>query len=426
MGILGREPLVLGGLSVVSLLATVAFQFMLVGRVGLGVPIDVFVASASLSQILSSLVLTVMPAVLVPALSNTGPGERYPLVVNVLITSTPVLCLVALALSIAARPWGAVVFDAFSEESLAAFVALQKIHALAIPASAVTALGGSLLHAKGLFRANAKILAFFSVLAALLLAVFGCGTDLIRAAWIQNGCLLAQAFTMLGLASRGERLKHFRFLPNAMGRLCRKAGPLFGGAAYGRMEILVDRHILLRGEAGEMAIFALVRQVLEAGAGLLARTHIATVVPILAQTAGAGESSRFSAIYLVRKSQVMWLASGLLFFTWTGAALVVNFPDFALPESAPADVLALIPLLSGVLVFSATGGLAASAFYALGDTRTPTIVGVLGFTFFAALKLWIHPRFGVLGVALASSAYFATNSVTLGLFLRRRLKQGIN
>lgn len=89
---------------------------------------------------------------------------------------------------------------------------------------------------------------------------------------------------------------------------------------------------------------------------------------------------------------------------------------------APADVdllHALLVALAGVGLGAAAGQVLTVAFYAYGNTVTPTRVGVIGFTLAIPLKALFFWWWGVLGIAVATSIYTMGNACAHGLLLRR-------
>ena len=421
MGALERFPIGVGIFSVFSIAASVGFQFILLARIGLGSQMDLFVISGSIAQVLSSLVLTIIPAVLVPVLSNLENSARLSTAVGIMTVLASLLGIIAVGISLTAAYWGPVVFQIVQGDALADFVKLQGIQAISIPAAAITAVCGSVLHARGQFLLHAQILALFPALAALVLLLVQADLNISNVVWIQNFALISQAFVIFLLVRWRQPFSRHRGSVMRIGMVWRKASPLLMGAAYTRTELLIDRHLLAQGSAGELAAFALVRQLLEAGAGLLARTHIATAVPSLSRAADARDIRSFKATYLSSLWQIRWLSITLLLAAWVLMLVIVHLPGFLVREGGALDVPELVPMLGGVLIFAATGGLAAHAFYALGDTQTPALFAVASFTLFMIAKIWVYPRYGISGLALATSAYFACNAAVLSFFLRRRL-----
>ena len=76
----------------------------------------------------------------------------------------------------------------------------------------------------------------------------------------------------------------------------------------------------------------------------------------------------------------------------------------------------LLVVYLGVIVGGSFGSIASKVFYALGDTRTPVIIGAVGFTAGLVLKIALAPSYGVVVLAAATSACFLI-SMALMLWL---------
>ena len=87
------------------------------------------------------------------------------------------------------------------------------------------------------------------------------------------------------------------------------------------------------------------------------------------------------------------------------------------------DVLhGLLLALVGVWLGGAAGQVLTVGFFAVGNTDTPTRVGVVGFTLAIPLKIICYRWGGILGLALAASIYTVGTAVAHGVLLRRDLR----
>jgi peptidoglycan biosynthesis protein MviN/MurJ (putative lipid II flippase) len=83
-------------------------------------------------------------------------------------------------------------------------------------------------------------------------------------------------------------------------------------------------------------------------------------------------------------------------------------------------VLALIGS-SGVLLCGSINHLLMSAFYAQGDTRTPTKIQMLSYSVGIVMKCCGFVLGGLFGIVLAMSLYYALEGFLLGAVLHRRM-----
>jgi peptidoglycan biosynthesis protein MviN/MurJ (putative lipid II flippase) len=71
------------------------------------------------------------------------------------------------------------------------------------------------------------------------------------------------------------------------------------------------------------------------------------------------------------------------------------------------------------------GQLTSQAFYALGDTRTPTRLGIVTFTVYVPLKFLAFRAFGIYGLAASTGLFFLVNVALQYVLLSRRLRRRI-
>jgi putative peptidoglycan lipid II flippase len=74
-------------------------------------------------------------------------------------------------------------------------------------------------------------------------------------------------------------------------------------------------------------------------------------------------------------------------------------------------------------VAGAIGQVTSGALYALGDTRTPPVIGAIGFTLGIGLKLAGVRWLGTPGIALGTTIYYVVNLLLLNGALVRSVKQ---
>ena len=75
--------------------------------------------------------------------------------------------------------------------------------------------------------------------------------------------------------------------------------------------------------------------------------------------------------------------------------------------------------LGGYWIIGSAGAVTSAAFYAKGNTVTPTRLGAILFTFFIPVKIYCYYRYGIIGLAIAISVYYFT-SFLIQLFLLRK------
>ena len=69
------------------------------------------------------------------------------------------------------------------------------------------------------------------------------------------------------------------------------------------------------------------------------------------------------------------------------------------------------------------GSAAVAVFYAFGETRIPTVVGIGGFLASLVFKAVLFHYFGILGIAAGASLYFSLNMVLYHVSVGRRISR---
>ena len=147
------------------------------------------------------------------------------------------------------------------------------------------------------------------------------------------------------------------------------------------------------------------------------------MVPQLARQASDKAWWEFKRSMNARLLWVIWItvpvSMGILFHGQGLLKLLFGYGHFK-----PADVIELkwlLVALSGIWVGGAAGQILSTAFYAKGDTKTPTWIGVVGFTFGLTFKIAGFYLWGVFGIAIGTSAYYLLNAVWMNVAMNRNL-----
>ena len=85
--------------------------------------------------------------------------------------------------------------------------------------------------------------------------------------------------------------------------------------------------------------------------------------------------------------------------------------------------VAFLVLLLGFVLVAAAGTAVVAVFYAMGDTRTPALIGSAGFVLGLAAKAAGFLAAGLPGLAAATSLYYLLNLGALVYFAWRRLER---
>ncbi|MEI6413539.1 MAG: lipid II flippase MurJ, partial [Pseudomonadota bacterium] len=200
--------------------------------------------------------------------------------------------------------------------------------------------------------------------------------------------------------------------------------PLLAGLAVTRFDQVLDRVLLSFTAPGTLSLFH--AALLGHGAANQV-AYKALTVPLLSRLATlAGEPAGFQRILRQGLRHTLWLSLAAFLATlavvWVLGGLWRSWVGVS-PASPAMSLLAVLFLsLSGVWFAGMLGQTLTAGFYALGDTRTPMKIGLMGFFGVGwVLKIAGLALGGGLGIALAVSVYYSLNALWLYRELRVRL-----
>jgi putative peptidoglycan lipid II flippase len=145
-------------------------------------------------------------------------------------------------------------------------------------------------------------------------------------------------------------------------------------------------------------------------------------VPRLAIAAKSGNWPGFRHIY---RQRLFWMAG----ISFAGCVVLLVFGEAVLrllighggitAHSVHSLWWIMIALL-GVLIGGTVGQVTSVAFYAMGDTKTPTNLFIWTFTIYIPIKVLAFLKYGLMGLAVATSAHLIVNFL-LQLFVLERV-----
>jgi peptidoglycan biosynthesis protein MviN/MurJ (putative lipid II flippase) len=411
-------------LATLNVAAAFLVQLVVLARIGPGSATDAFMAAATLPQMLAGMAAAVLASAVLPMLAGE-PKERQGSDGWFLLLAVGAAFLaVALLLSLSAATWSRWLFPGFSTAAGHLAADLARIQIFSMVFAAMHAVLVAVCYARGQFvRVEAVGLIVVGGAAAILffaLPVYG----IAAAAWAVTLTALGQMLALLpvlGLPRRaGAGAVH-------AAEAWQRIRPLLLGNVYHKSDVVVDRYLLSMAAAGDMTLFALAQQFHGAVAGLFGKVWGNTAIPGLVVCAKRGDRAGFGALYRRRLATLALLAGGSLLLLWVAGEPVLALL-FGHGKVAAEDVATLWRLMmyaGGVLVFGCVGVLVAGAYYALGDTRTPTYLSMATFTLFIVVKYFAFQSFGASGVAVAASGYFAVNALLLAAALPAKARRAV-
>jgi putative peptidoglycan lipid II flippase len=413
-----RLALSLGILSVTNVLLGFLAHWYILTTLGPGVETDALYAAMALPQFILGVFAGSLVYVLMPLLSTADEDCWRQDTWNMLLSAGGAAIVLSLLLGLLASLWAPALFPGFSGAGRMLIVSLVRVQLVGLAFSVPVSILWATHAARGRFI-RAETCAIASAVLCLALLVPGLPRfGIVAAAW---ALALKTVFNVLllltGIGSPRFGGRRTRVVRDAWNRL----RPLLLGTIYYKTEPLVDRFLASLALPGSLSLFALSRQIYDAGAVVLSRALVSPMVPELSQSAARGDWLRYDSV--LRKRLIVM---GVL--TAAVVLAVALFGEFALSlvfrggrfSADSIRVMWHMMLLLGVaFVFGMLNDIQAFAFYAVGDTTTPTRAISLVYTFSVVVKVAAFFRFGIMGLAAAAGFQTLLLSVILAVKLRR-------
>ena len=183
--------------------------------------------------------------------------------------------------------------------------------------------------------------------------------------------------------------------------------PLMAGAAYYKLDPLVDRYLASQLPPGSISHLGYAWRIATALI-TIGTTGLSTVAfPALSTHSAGGRMDAFrdeiAHCWRFLAFLMIPICVGLALFSRPAVADLLERGAFT-----PADTRAvawLLVLYIGAIIAASVGEVAAKVFFALNNTRTPTVILAISFTVGLALKFALAPRLETAGLAIATSLY---------------------
>jgi putative peptidoglycan lipid II flippase len=402
----------LGGLAVVNiLLSSLMYMYVLIA-LGPGSQTDALFASVVVPRLILAIIGGSLTHVLVPVLA-AQPSEDLRkngwtlfLLVGLFFAALEIL------LHLLAPFWVRAVLPGFSEEIRLLTIELARVHLAAMVLTSLCSVLATFHQAtKRFIRVElVSLLSTALSFAVLLWALSVYGVK--AAAW---AVVLRTSLQVLFLLPGLGRYCPPDWRSPAVAEVLRRFKPLLFGTTYYKLGPLVDRFLSSMTPAGGLSLLYVGQQIFTLANEIIYKAFTVPAVPLLASHAQAQEWHRFRSVLYTR----LWIvgavtAAGYLMFLWVGESLLSWVASYGHISEADIHSLWLIVVaLIGFLIAGSMGQIASAGFYAKGNTATPTLVGVIGFTVGIAAKVVGFFHFGLIGIAAGTTLYYVVNLVVL-------------
>ncbi len=419
-----NSPKKFAGLSmvvIINLALQFLFQWYIIVSFGAGTVTDAFFGAMVVPQFILLVLSGSLTLVLVPILAQYSGSTFLKEAWTYFVGAGLLFGGIALLLLFTAQWWVHFLFPAFKGDVYVLSLNLSRIQLLAMVLSALLSVVWAIHSA----RENFFLIETSSIVAnliAFLLLYFAIKYySIYAAAWVSVIRILLQ------LVLLGKILYPYykpSFNSPSFKTVWKKLKPLLAGNMYYKTDILIDRHLTSIGVNGGLTLFNLAQQIYSVGYSVLSKILVNTMVPQMAKANASGDEKNYNQIFKKRLFISLVITTGVFILfailgKW-GLTFVFSFKNF--DSTYIARLWWIMIFLAGYWIFGLVCAITASAFYAKGNTVTPTRLGAILFTLFIPVKIYCYYRYGINGLAIAISGYYLTSFLIQLFLLRKHLR----
>jgi peptidoglycan biosynthesis protein MviN/MurJ (putative lipid II flippase) len=197
--------------------------------------------------------------------------------------------------------------------------------------------------------------------------------------------------------------------------------PFLLGQTYAKSDPLIDRFLTSLTGAGNLSLLYIGQQICSAINLIITKAISSPSVPRLAIAAKQNAWVDFRRIY---RHRVAWMlvittAGSLGLFVVGEPLLRLMIGHGGITAQNVHQLWAIIVALTGVVIGGASGQVISGAFYAIGDTRTPTMLFIVTYTIYIPIKIIAFLRYGMIGLAVVTSIHLVVNCLLQLIVLER-------
>jgi putative peptidoglycan lipid II flippase len=403
-----RQTLTLACLAGGNILVTLLFQWYLITQLGVGIETDALFAGMAVPQLILMVVSSSLTHVLVPLLATEDEITFARNAWGFFLGISGIFTAFAVVLFVSAAYWVPWLVPGFSSAAQSLTVSLTRIQLIGMIFTASTSVLWSVYHARQKFI-WVELSSLVSSLIGLVLLV-----RILPTAGVSGAAFLIVLRTGLQMAWLLPGLGRWQW-PDwkspAMREAWLRIRPLLIGTTYYRTDPLIDRFLASMGPPGGLSLLYIGQQIYGV-ANIVAEKAIATpMVPQLAIFASAGKWPAFRQLYQRRLLAMGGLTvAGYLVLLVAGERVLNLLIGHGGVTKDNVHLLWLIMVaLVGVFIAGAMGVITSKTFYAMGDTRTPTRMSIVTYTLYIPAKILAFLHYGLMGLAVVTSAYLFLN-----------------
>ena len=366
---------------------------------------DALFAGMTIPQLVTAVISGSLMQVLVPILSGKNASRLRLDAWSLLFLVGGLFGVVCILLCLTAQLWIPLTVPGFDEAGKMLTVDLARIQLIGMVFTAINGVQWAAYHARQefLWAEFTPILASAFALLLLIwaLPLFG----VIAAAWISA---LRMGLQTLLLAPGMGKPVWPNWRSPAISVAWRRIKPLLLGTTYYMTDPVVDRFLLSTTSSGSLSLYYLAQQIYGAASEVISKAIATPLIPVLSKLHDVNDRDGFRHAYHQKLWQVAAFSLiGLLILGLFGQDLLSPLVRYGRLSNRNLELLWLMMLLMvGRFAIGNIGMIMTSMLYSLGDTKSPTEVGVVAYTLGIVIRIVMFYFAGVLGLAMGITIHY--------------------
>ena len=407
--------IIIGVTTVLSNLIGLIRDKLLANFFGPGVVLDSYFASFRIPDfIFSSLVLGVLGAALIPALTSTNDKEKHDQIVgNVLFVITASLTALTIVAWIFAPSIVRAITSGFSSDRMALTISMTRVMLFSVVIFGASNVLGCVLQAKKIFSSVALASIFYN-LGIIVGAFVAFKFDPKYLAWgVVFGAglhLLTQLPSISKLEINWRSFAKFSAESISVFKLML---PRIAGLISGQLGLTIVTAVISMMPLGSIAVYSLAANIQSVPYSVIGVALAVAAFPFVSEAASRGKQAAQDQLNNLMRMQILLLVP-VTFTLWVWRYDLVrilfgggNFKNNAI--NLTAEILAI--LLFSVIPMSLQQ-LSARTMYALKNTFTPALISI-GSLVMIGISSWFLKGYGLLAVCLGLTTIDCINAILM-------------
>lgn len=409
--------MILGLVTIGNIGASFFIQLLMFTVIGANKETDIFIISSAAPLLLSSVISGIFNNLLIPFFSTEESNSQSGLLSDVfIIIFLGALCF-TFAIYLSSFMWFGYLFNPETLHELAIAKHIFNVQLITMFFTVIYSVIWAYINSLG-FHFRSEFIPFLLSLVAIpfayyLLPMYGVVTMAYIVMIKTIICTLIQGYGVL-------RVKCIWLNKRILVVILAKIKPVLIASIYYKSDFFIERFLLMSSSAGTLSLFNLAQQLINAGLQVATKAVVTPNIKSLGYSYRSGLGSYKLAFYKKLRLLIILL-------------LIASVPFAIFPEIFKGllyfstelknkyyEIWVFFSLMLGLFISNSIASLVNGSFYIYGDTKTPSKISSIIYTFYIPIKIIIFYQFGILAMVVSTSIYSFINVIVL-IFYHRRL-----